>query len=318
MIKAANKSISESPAGVLSRLWVFQRERFPLVEYIPLIFIFSCSAVTFSWLTRSTSGWPDSRAVAVAFVTCLTFFLQLRIADEFKDAPDDARYRPYRPLPRGLVTRRELAVVFALALVLQLIVTFALSTRLLLLLFVAWAYLALMCKEFFVKDWLHGKHFLYMVLHMPIVAFIVLYANGTDWFVNLSEPPAGLLWLLLATVFNGVALEIRRKLRIPEDEQEGVPTYSVVWGRDRALAVWWLALLFTFVCACLAVQRLGLLVPTVIILTVTLLVALFIGFRFQQKQSPRMRHWIENCSAGWTLLLYLSLGPVPLLWREFG
>ena len=57
---------------------------------------------------RGEDSWPEWRGLVVAFVTCFLFFLQLRIADEFKDFEEDTRYRPYRPVPRGLVTLREL------------------------------------------------------------------------------------------------------------------------------------------------------------------------------------------------------------------
>ena len=102
------------------RWWVYQRERFPLVRHGPLILAFSFSAVSFSWMLRSPSGWPSPVSAVVAFASCLIFFLQLRIADEFKDDEEDARYRPYRPVPRGLVTLRELGGLFVLVGALQL------------------------------------------------------------------------------------------------------------------------------------------------------------------------------------------------------
>ena len=45
--------------------------------------------------------------------------LQLRLADEFKDFEEDSRYRPYRPVPRGLVSLRDLAWVWAGCIALQ-------------------------------------------------------------------------------------------------------------------------------------------------------------------------------------------------------
>jgi 4-hydroxybenzoate polyprenyltransferase len=98
------------------RWWIYQRERFPLLLHAPLIGAFTSSAVCLSALLRGAAAagsadgprWP---AFVAAFGTGLTFFLQLRIADEFKDHDDDARHRPYRPVPRGLVTLRELAAV---------------------------------------------------------------------------------------------------------------------------------------------------------------------------------------------------------------
>ena len=101
------------------RWWIYQKERFPLAAYIPLIGAFSFCAVSLSWMLRGQTGLPPTGALIVAFIGCLLFFLQLRIADEFKDFAEDARYRPYRPVPRGLVTLRELGVLFVIAALVQ-------------------------------------------------------------------------------------------------------------------------------------------------------------------------------------------------------
>src|SRR5262249_52383299 len=108
------------PSSFLGRLWVYQRERFPLLGHGLLIAAFSFSAVCFSRLLRAEAGWPGWPAAVVAFLTSFLFFLQLRIADEFKDFDEDSRYRPYRPVPRGLVSLYELGWVGVGAAVVQL------------------------------------------------------------------------------------------------------------------------------------------------------------------------------------------------------
>ena len=100
-----------SPRG-LSRWNIYQRERFPVLAHGPLIAAFSSGAVCYSAQLRAVaSGSRPTVSVAslvVAFVSCLLFFFQLRVSDEFKDHEEDSRWRPYRPVPRGLVTLREL------------------------------------------------------------------------------------------------------------------------------------------------------------------------------------------------------------------
>ena len=303
----------------MGRWWVYQSERFPLARHGPLILAFSFSAVAFSWMLRSDSGWPSPLSAVVAFGTCLVFFLQLRIADEFKDNEEDTRYRPYRPVPRGLVTLRELGVLFVLCGVVQLGLALWLHPPLLVLLLVTWTYLALMSKEFFVREWLRGRHLLYMVTHMAIMPLVDLYATSTDWLVFQGRhPPSGLLWFLLASLFNGMVIEIGRKIRSPRDEQEGVSTYSVVWGRRGAVGMWWLVLGLTFACAFLAAGRIGFVMPLAIALGLAFGGAVLIGVGFLRRQTPGAGRWIENWSGVWTLMLYLSLGPVPLLLREIG
>src|SRR5258705_11926241 len=113
---------------------------------------------------------PGMISIGVAFATCFLFFLQLRIADEFKDFEEDSRYRPYRPVPRGLIKLRELGVVFVLAAAVQLFLALALNWELLLVLAGVWIYLALMSREFFVRDWLKARPFTSMWVHMVVSA----------------------------------------------------------------------------------------------------------------------------------------------------
>ena len=74
----------------------------------------------------------------------------------------------------------------------------------------------------------------------------------------------------------------------------------------------------TFACALLAAGRIGFVLPLAIALGTTFVAAVLIGVRFVQSRTPGAGKWIENWSGVWTLVLYLSLGPVPLLWREIG
>src|SRR5688572_5778795 len=151
----------------MQRWWIYQRERFPLPAHGPLIAAFSFSAVSYSALLRGAT--PNLAAALVAFAISLIFFAQLRIADEWKDAEEDALYRPYRPVPRGLVSLRELAALgFAGALV-QLALAFWLAPLLALSLIVVWCYLGLMSREFFVPAWLKARPFTYMWTHMLIM-----------------------------------------------------------------------------------------------------------------------------------------------------
>ena len=94
----------------IGRWWVYQAKRFPVGPHGLLIAAFSLSAITFSTLLRGDVSLPHPLVALVGSTSAFLFFLQLRIADEFKDAGEDARYRPYRPVPRGLVSLRELAM----------------------------------------------------------------------------------------------------------------------------------------------------------------------------------------------------------------
>jgi 4-hydroxybenzoate polyprenyltransferase len=303
---------------MLERWWVYQRERFPVVGHGLLILAFSLSAVCFSCLLRPESGWPTLAGAVVAFVTSFLFFLQLRIADEFKDFEEDSKYRPYRPVPRGLVTLRELGWLGAGTAVVQLGLGLLLSPMLSLWLGLVWLYLVLMSQEFFVGGWLRKQHVLYMLSHMVIVPLIDFYATACDWVPAQGQPPEGLFWFVAVSYFNGLVIEMGRKLRSPADEEEGVNTYSALWGPRAAVLAWLAAMLATAACAVLAAQAIGFLVPVAVWLSALLCAAVYVAWGFLRDLAPGGGKRIEALSAVWTIGMYLAIGAAPLLWRQLG
>ncbi len=297
-----------------NRWWIYQRERFPLLAHGPLVAAFSFSALCFSSLLREDVSMPDLLPSMVAFLTALLLFLQLRIADEFKDYEDDCRYRSYRPVPRGLVSLRDLGWVAAVSMLVQLLLALWLAPSLVFLLLLVWLYLALMSKEFFVHDWLKARPLTYMWSHMLIMPLIDLYATACDWWVADEGLPSGLYWFLLVSFFNGVVIEVGRKIRAPQDEEEGVETYTVLWGAQRAVVFWLAALGLTAACALMAAWQIGFFIPVAMLLAALLGFALITARSFMKIRETRLAKRFELISGVWTLLMYLSLGAIPMLW----
>jgi 4-hydroxybenzoate polyprenyltransferase len=297
----------------MNRWITYQRERFPLAAHAPLVAAFSASAVCFSSVLRGHASLPSFRVLLVAFVTSLLFFLQLRVADEFKDFEKDARFRPYRPVPRGLVTLRELGWVAAAGASVQLALALWLHPPLVWLLLLAWAYLALMTREFFVRRWLEAHPIVYLTSHMFIVPLVDLYATACDWqTAGLTQPPAGFLWFLIVSYMNGVVLEIGRKTRVPADEEPGVETYSALWGSGRAIAAWLGAVLVTGGAAWEASARIGTEVPTAALLVTLFGVCFAVALRFLRTPTSGTGKTIEAMAGIWTILMYLGLGAAPV------
>jgi 4-hydroxybenzoate polyprenyltransferase len=299
----------------MKRWWTYQRERFPIAGHGPLILAFSFSAVSYSRMLRNAPGFPPLLPAASAFVSCFLFFLQLRIADEFKDFEEDSAFRPYRPVPRGLVTLRQLALVFLLAAATQLALALVLRPDMAFLLLVVWTYLAGMSKEFFVRDWLKARPLTYMLSHMLIMPLVDFYATGCDWLASAVPAPSGLSFFLVASFCNGMVIEIGRKIRSPADEEPGVETYSALWGRPRAVAAWILALTLTTTFALLAAHGIHFLLPAAVVLGAFLAIAVLTALRFLRSQRPGQGRTIELSAGLWTLALYLSLGAIPIAWR---
>jgi hypothetical protein len=303
------------PSSFLRRWWIYQRERFPIAAHGILILAFSSSAVCFSSLLRGHSELPRLLVVTVAFGTAFLFFLQLRIADEFKDFEEDARYRPYRAVPRGLVSLRGLGVLGVVAAAIQLLLGLALDPSIVLLLAVAWIYLTLMSKEFFVGEWLKQHPVPYLISHMVIIPLVDFYATACDWWPTGEGMPHGLGWFVAASYSNGIVIEIGRKIRAPADEEVGVNTYSAIWGPLPASLVWLSAMLTTGVCATLAAAQIDFVIPVAIILATMLLTAGVVVWRFLATPTKSRSKLIETLAGVWTISLYLSIGAVPLIWR---
>jgi 4-hydroxybenzoate polyprenyltransferase len=301
-----------------NRWWTYQRERFPVMAHSPLILAFSLSAVSFSSLLRGASSLPGWKPCAVAFATSFLIFLQLRLADEFKDFEEDSQFRPYRPVPRGLIRLRELGWLWAGCMAIQLALAWWLTPRLMFLLVATWVYLGLMSKEFFVKRWLKERPTLYMVSHMAIMPLVDLYATACDWApLGNARPPRGLLWFLSVSLFNGMVVEIGRKIRSPRDEENGVETYSFLWGRARAVAVWLAIMIVTGSLAVMAARRIAFQEPTAIGLGVWITLAVVLGMVFLKQQKTGQGKYLESMAGVWSLVLYLTLGIIPLTLRAW-
>jgi 4-hydroxybenzoate polyprenyltransferase len=285
------------------------------MNYLPLVAAFSFSAVSYSAALREGAGWPAASSVAVAFLTSLLFFLLLRIADEFKDAETDARWRPYRAVPRGLVTLAELRWVGIGAALVQLGLALSLDARLLVLLAAAWAYFGLMSNEFFASSWLRRHAVVYMLSHMLIMPLIDLYATATDWLPAEGTPHAGLAALLLVSFFTGIVIEVGRKIRAADDEEEGVETYSALWGRPVAVAVWLTAAALAAASAFVGGLATGV-APYIAAVALSALGAMVVvGLRFTGDPTSRNASRFEPFSGVWAIAVYLSLGLLPHLVR---
>ena len=295
----------------MNRWWTYQRERFPLAAHGPLVLAFSYSALSYSSLLRGQHGLPGARAAVAAFFTSLLFFLQLRIADEFKDFEDDSRYRPYRAVPRGLVKLRELGLIGAGAAIAQLLLALWITPRLIPLLLLTWTYLALMSREFFVRDWIKTRPFTYMWTHMLIMPLIDFYVTACDWMPATGHAPAGLAWFLIISFFNGIALEMGRKIRAPEDEEKGVETYTFLWGRAAAVRGWLLALALCAASALMAARRIDFALAVAGVIGLMAILTGSAAAAFLAGPVTKAARRIEALSGIWTLLMYLSLGAIP-------
>ena len=264
----------------------YQKERFPLVVYGLLI----------ATLTLSAGAVVGAYEHTLAgFIMALGIFMLLRIADEFKDYEDDCQFRSYRAVPRGLISLQELSYLGIIIILIELSLAFFTQTLpLLLLIGVYWF---LMSKEFFVVEWLKSHPIVYLLSHMvimPLIALLLVYVQKPE----LQATPFAFLALAF---FNGVVLEIGRKIRQEKEEETGVETYSFLWGKKRALITW-------MIVTTLSLVALISLLPTLSlgIMTLFLLYIFFTAYKFNKTEQMRAKT-IETLSGVWLLLSYLII-----------
>ncbi len=317
MSEAAPRTDARRPEtrGLGARLWAYQAERFPLVKHGVLIAAFGASAVCLSALLRG--GVPNLMAIAVAVLVLFGFFFQLRVADEHKDNADDTKFRPERPVPRGLVKLAELRGVAIAVGVAQIALTLALDWRLIGPLLLVWAWMAVMTREFFVPAWLKKRPIIYMVSHMAIMPLIDLYATACDWLpagTTLHERFGLTLGaFLLLSLVNGSVIEIARKSWAPASEREGVETYSRLWGAERSgIVVMSLVLAGLALSAFINVRS----DAGVVILAGLMFVTMFAAWTaidYAGTPAARQVKQMETGAAVFVLGNYLLLGVIPLL-----
>ncbi len=300
--------ISENNANIFVRFYLYQKERFPVLLHGILIASFSFSAIAYSCICTQKKHFVSLNTYFMGVFMAMSLFLLLRISDEHKDNDDDILFRKSLPVPRGLVSLAELFYLGVGIIFLQIILQILFFPKMLYLYVFVMGYLYLMGKEFFVKNWLKKNQFFYVISHIAIIPIVDIYVSGLDWFLDIKNMPFGLFFFFLVSYFNGLVLEIGRKIRIPSQEAEGVLTYSAMLGMKNAIFLWIFVLFMTFGCAIGASIFAGLGNISLWILGCIFLLCLLPAFLLLSKKNAFWAKILELCSLIWTIAMYLILG----------
>ncbi len=300
----------------VKKWYTYQKERFPVIVYG--IYILSIVIAVFCFcnylapnlyeiiLEKTKNASVGTKVYTLnyyklipMFIVAFLQFLMVRIIDEFKDYDEDCKYRPYRPVPRGLVTLKELKVLFIICLILQVIITFLINPASIFFLIIVWIIFALMSKGFFIKKFL-DKHILIEVLFdellMPV---LVLYLASFVYYIDYHN-----IWkLLIMSYIISWIVEIARKVRCKEDEEKGVKTYTAVFGIKKAVAI--LFILETL----LAIMQTVILGTNYLILIIAAYALVnLINILFVIKQNRTCAKMTELLANIYIVFCYLSLG----------
>lgn len=295
---------------IAQRLWIYQAERFPLAKTVPLLACFSAASITLSAVLGGRP-LPGLSAYFIGFCLVFILFFQMRVADEVKDNEDDAKYRPERPIPRGLVTLRLIVSIGVATIPLAIVLAWIHGAGLIWLLMLTWVWLAAMTFEFGVPAWLKARPVVYLLSHMAIMPLIDLLLTGIEWLPHGSAAPA--LWLFIAMSFsNGCVLEIGRKLWAPGNERTGVDTYSGLWGPKRAARIW---LIFVGISALLLIGvgiGTGFTMAFTVIAAVGFTICTYAARGYTANPTPKAEKRIDTLAGLWVFGCYATAGFLPL------
>ena len=260
------------------------------------------------------------------FIIIFMFFFQLRITDEFKDYEEDLKYRPYRPVQRGIISLKALGKIGIATIIIQIILAHVINPKLIYFMLLVWFYMFLMTKEFFIKNWLTERILIYALSHVVIMIFITLViVKGTGYILEshfletlylLLEKYEknifiGLIPLFTLNYLNGIVLEIGRKTRRADEEEHGVQTYSKLWGKKKAVVI--LSLLFA-VEYFLVILGLSYTYEKYFLFSgLTLLIILIISIYFMIKflKKDLSGKIVESVSGLWIVFSSMGLGLLP-------
>jgi len=231
------------------------------------------------------------------FIIIFMFFFQLRITDEFKDYEEDLKYRPYRPVQRGIISLKALGKIGLATVIVQIILAHVINPKLIYFMLLVWIYMFLMTKEFFIKNWLTERVLIYALSHVVIMIFITLViVKGTGYILQdhfletlyllLKKYEKnifiGLIPLFALNYLNGIVLEIGRKTRKANEEEHGVQTYSKLWGRKKAVFILCILYVIEYIFVLFGLSNINkeFFLVGQLILTITLILSIYFTIKF--------------------------------------
>ena len=257
------------------------------------------------------------------FIIIFMFFFQLRITDEFKDYEEDLKYRPYRPVQRGIISLKALGKIGIATIIIQIILAHVINPKLIYFMLLVWIYMFLMTKEFFIKNWLTERILIYALSHVVIMIFITLVIlKGTGYileshfletlYLSLERYEKnifiGLIPLFALNYLNGIVLEIGRKTRKANEEEYGVQTYSKLWGRKKAVFILCILYAIEYILVLLGLSNMykEFFMTGTLILTITLVISIYFMIKFLKKDLTGKIP--ENISGIWILISSMNMG----------
>lgn len=219
-----------------TQAWIqFTKERFHPLSHIIMIVVFIAAHIL---VAKSTHEFTFSFLNAILLLIGVTaFYFKLRLYDEVKDYELDVVINKTRPLPRGLLTHKDMYRGMLACIVIEL-VTFSLQgLNSSISIILAITYSLIMYKEFFIADKIRPYLTTYALVHTIVTSILSIAIFSFLTRLSIIEVATNPVYLSFALsnwlLFN--IFEFGRKTFATSEERENVDTYSSLFGRTGAV-----------------------------------------------------------------------------------
>jgi len=281
----------------------FIKERFDPLSHILMISLFF---IAHYLVTKSSNLLTlGNLQASLVFAGVFLFFLKLRFYDEIKDYELDVIINPTRPLPRGLLTTRDLKKAIILCIITEITVFALCGLNSLITALCAILYSLIMYKEFFIPKIIRPHLTTYAMSHTVVtilLSFTIFSSLTNTSILNLNQ---SFIYFSLMSWFLFNIFEFGRKIFNEEEERDQVESYSKVFSRTGACILVLSQVLLASFCAKQFMIENDLYTLTVL-MTTTLLMLIF-SIYFLIKQSPLSAKLYRGYSSGYIVLNYLFI-----------
>ena len=217
--------------------WQFTKERFEPASHLTMIVVFIFAHILVVNATESI--FATSLNDIAMLIGVVAFYYKLRLYDEVKDYELDVVINKTRPLPRGLLTHKDMYTGMCACIAIELITFGSMGLNSLISMSVAILYSLLMYKEFFIREKIRPYLTTYALSHTivtSILSFAIFSFLTQESLLKLMTNStlvsfAMANWLL----FN--IFEFGRKTFASSEERVNVDTYSSLFGRTGAVVL---------------------------------------------------------------------------------
>ena len=221
-----------------TQAWLqFTKERFEPASHIVMIIVFIAAHILVGKSTHQI--FFNTQDSLILFIGVTAFYFKLRLYDEVKDYELDVVINKTRPLPRGLLTHKDMYKGMLVCILIEL-TTFSMhGLQSSISIIFAIIYSLIMFKEFFIADKIRPYLTTYALVHTivtTILSFGIFSFLTKLTIFEIATTPTYLSFAMANWMLFNI-FEFGRKTFATSEERKGVDTYSSLFGKIGAVTL---------------------------------------------------------------------------------